>query len=276
MVVLSLSIATNGPLRQQSNGYWYANYTDRAGRFVIQHVIAGEYEIHVFKNGTFGNYTHPKLVTAKGKAQIDVGRIEWTPVRYGVTLWSIGRPDLDSREFGQGYLAQTWGMWARFFRYFPKGVNYHVNMNQTHQQQQEQWQKEWYFEQVPVSDDPSKVNAKWSDVTWNVTFDSPVSLSEFKQMSLRVGLAGVVRCGLSVYMNGQHVVDWLDLREWNDMSVYRDQSYGQYNMKEVNMSTSLLSENTNIMNLVTSCVQPMYGNGIQYDYLRLELFDERL
>ena len=256
LVVLSSPEATDGPLPQQSARYWYYNYTDAEGAYEIHHVLPDTYEVHVWKNGTLGNYTHPQLQTVTAGKTTDVGTVQWVPRRYGATVWEIGRPDHDSLEFHGGYQARYWDTYDRYQREFPAGVHYVVDMSRTRAEQIAQWARDWNFEHVPV---PASGKAAMRDETWFVYFLTTGQMTAAAQVALRVGFAGVVRCGLLVQLNGKQIAAWEDLKTWADNSVYRDGSRGQYTQKEVNVSVALLSKEgaNNTLALTTQCPTEM-------------------
>ena len=274
LVVLSLPVAIDGDLNQQSKGYWYYNYTNAAGRFIIDHVMPDTYEIHIWRNGTLGNYTHPCLINAVNQSQytFDAGLITWIPLRYGPTMWEIGRPDWDSREFTNAINANTYGVYHYYPIFFPNGTHYFIDMTASREAQIEQWATQWYFEQVPVA--PNSAYPYWNtgavDVPWFAYFNTTISPSSISAVMLRIGFAGIVSCGLIVDMNGVQISSWLDLKSQSDNSIYRDSSFGQYNYKQVNVSSSLLAPlgEQNTITLMTQCSGS--GTGMEYDYLRME------
>ena len=276
LVVLTQPEATDGPVSLQSRGYWYYNYTNATGHFTIRHVLPDEYEIHITRNGTFGNHTHSQLFNTSGMGGgvLDVGLIRWWPTRYGPTMWEIGRPDYDTREFFHGQYANNWAMYALYPLYYSHGTHYHVDMNQSRQQQIEQWATQWHYEHVPVAATPSYPphNDNMTDTTWHVYFNTTVDPTQLASVSLRIGFAGIVQCGLLVTLNGQRVATWLDLQRHSDGSVYRDQSFGQYVAREENVTAGVLVERgaENVLELKSACVGSLFNDGLQYDYLRME------
>ena len=266
LVVLSQPEATDGELQSQSARYWYFNYTDAQGHFEIHHVLPDTYELHVWKNGTLGNYTHPQLLhVTKGGDQVDAGSITWTPMRYGPTVWELGRPDHDSQEFRNGYLARYWDLYDRYSASFPNGVHYRMDMSLPREAQIQQWAREWNFEHVPVSS-----GSGMRDTTWTLSFNSTQQTQQAQQVALRIGFAGVVRCGVEVGLNGATIASWMDLKTWADNSVYRDGSRGQYTQKEVNVSTSTLAPLGAANNLTFTTACPTEMDGVMYDYIRME------
>ena len=100
------------------------------------------YELHAWKNGTLGNYTHPTLQRVTAFQVTDVGDLHWQPIRYGPTLWEIGRPDHDSREFHGGYQSRWWDTYDRYTREFPNGTHYRVRAQQSRAEQIRQWARD--------------------------------------------------------------------------------------------------------------------------------------
>ena len=55
---------------------------------------------------------------------IDLGKLEWTPVRYGKQIWEIGTPDRTGKEFKHGDDYWHWGLYNQYPKDFPNDVNF--------------------------------------------------------------------------------------------------------------------------------------------------------
>ena len=74
---------------------------------------------------------------------LDLGKIDWQPVRYGKQLWEIGYPDRTGDKFykGDGDNYWLWGWCVRYGDLFPNDITYTIGKSD--------YRKDWFFEQVP-------------------------------------------------------------------------------------------------------------------------------
>jgi rhamnogalacturonan endolyase len=79
--------------------FWTDGGTD--GRFTIANVRPGTYTLHAFADGVLGEFAQANITVTAGQ-NLDLGRIEWKPVRDGKQLWEIGYPDRTGDEFYKG------------------------------------------------------------------------------------------------------------------------------------------------------------------------------
>jgi rhamnogalacturonan endolyase len=63
--------------------FWVRGSAD--GRFRISNVRPGNYELHAIADGVLGEFAKTDIVVEPGKI-IDLGKLEWRPVRYGPQL----------------------------------------------------------------------------------------------------------------------------------------------------------------------------------------------
>jgi rhamnogalacturonan endolyase len=129
------------------DGNYYQFWTDGAedGRFTIANVRPGHYTLHAFADGVLGEYAKVDINVEAGK-KIDLGKLDWQPVRYGKQIWEIGYPDRIADKFYKGDGANYW-LWGWPLRYgdlFPNDITYTIGKSDYH--------KDWFFEEVPHSD----------------------------------------------------------------------------------------------------------------------------
>ena len=87
---------------------------------------------------------------------MNLGKIEWKPVRYGKQVWEIGYPDRTAGKFykGDGANYWLWGWGLRYSDLFPNDITYTIGKSD--------YRKDWFFEEVPhaTSDDWKNPAAK--------------------------------------------------------------------------------------------------------------------
>ena len=279
------------------DGDFYQFWADGAadGRFTIPNVRPGTYTLHAFANGVLGEYAKADITVEAGR-KIDLGKLDWQPVRFGKQIWEIGYPDRTGDKFFKGDGANYW-LWGWPLRYgdlFPKDITYTIGKSDYH--------KDWFFEEVPHSDtdawknpnakDPLNqpfgwVNAPdgqkdmWSQwghgnaTTWTVKFNM-VRASK-GQGIVRIALAGAdggngntpaAPGSLTVGVNGQavgtlHPIATNALRYNTDKGVWY-----QY---DVTFDATLLKAGQNSMTFTVPAGD--VTTGVVWDYVRLELND---
>ncbi|HUD21365.1 MAG TPA: polysaccharide lyase family protein [Acidobacteriaceae bacterium] len=186
--------------------FWTEGTTD--GRFTIANVRPGTYTLHAFANGVLGEYAKADITVEAGK-KIELGKIEWQPVRYGKQVWEIGYPDRTGDKFYKGDPDNYW-LWGWGLRYaglFPNDITYTIGKSDYH--------KDWFIQEVPHSTTtawlnsaakdpynqrfgwvaiPSSTDDPWPQwgqgraATWTVKFNMPTTSKG--TAVLRIALAG--------------------------------------------------------------------------------------
>jgi rhamnogalacturonan endolyase len=223
---------------------------------------------------------------------IDLGQVEWKPVRYGTQVWDIGYADRTAREFLKGDAADYW-LWGWPLRYallFPNDVTYTIGKSDP--------AKDWFFEEVPHATDLSFVNPAAKDpanqrfgwvkaysldtypqtdttgpwriwgrgqaTTWTIKFNMDKNPQGYA--ALRIALDGADGGGLTVGVNGTEVGTIRPLGT-NALRYNTDQTVWQERMQT--FDASLLKKGENSITLTVPAGE--VTSGVVYDYLRLEL-----
>lgn len=231
---------------------------DADGNFAIPNVRPGQYTLHVIADGVLGEYVLSN-VTVKAGETLALGKLAWQPVRYGQQVWDIGIPNRTATEFFKGDDYYHWGWYTQYPKLFPHDVNYVIG--------QSDFQKDWFFEQVPHDEDLSDTNAfgRGRSTTWSVTFNMPKAPAG--RAVLRLAICGVGTRQLAVSMNDAPAGVVTNLIY--NATINRDGIEGSWSEHDITFDASLMQAGTNVLKLTI----PAGGltSGIMYDYLRLEL-----
>src|SRR5262249_26786685 len=81
------------------DGNYYQFWNDGAedGHFNITQVRPGNYTLHAFADGVLGEFAKTDIKVEAGK-NLDLGKLTWTPARYGKQIWEIGYPNRNASE----------------------------------------------------------------------------------------------------------------------------------------------------------------------------------
>ena len=229
------------------------------GKFSIPKVRPGTYELHAIADGVLGEY-HKATVTVRAGGEVNLGKLEWTPVRYGKQLWQIGIPNRSASEFLHGNDHWHWGEYVEYSKLFPKDVDFTVGKSD--------WAKDWFIYEVPhaLSDDPTG-RGKGRATTWTVHFDVATTEVLAGQGVLRLALDGVSARSIEVGVNGKTAGQVTGLIY--NATINRDGIEGSWVEKDLAFSASMLKAGENTLTLTV----PEGGlmSGVSYDVVRLEL-----
>jgi rhamnogalacturonan endolyase len=236
---------------------------DENGTFSIPGVRAGSYTLHAFADGVLGEYAKADVTAEAGKT-VDLGSLEWTPVRHGKQLWDIGIPNRNGSEFFKGEEFADPEISLKYARLFPNDVSYVIGKSD--------FRKDWFFQHVPHNEDPNAraepffgVRSSGRATPFAVTFD--LSDPPRGQATLRLAICGTGARALDVTVNGRPAgrVDRLT----GDGAIARHSIQGLWYERELAFDASLLKQGPNVLKLIVPA-GPV-NNGVIYDYLRLEL-----
>jgi len=244
--------------QNDAKNYEFWVRADADGNFSIPNVRPGAYSLHAIADGVLGDLTVTNISVASAKT-LALGKIDWRPVRFGKQLWDIGIPNRNGSEFFKGDDYFHWGWYLQYPKLFPYDVKYVVGKSD--------FRKDWFFEQVPYSDDTNNVTGRGngSATTWTVTFDLPQA--PHGKATLRLAICGVGTRSLTAEMNDQSIGSVSNL-VYNG-TINRDGIGGYWAEHNLAFNASLMKAGTNVLSLTVPAGGLM--NGIIYDYLRLEL-----
>jgi rhamnogalacturonan endolyase len=246
---------------QQDAKYYqfWARGTDD-GRFSIRNVRPGTYTLHAIASGVLGEFAKAE-VTVKAGEPLDLGMLEWKPVRYGKQLWEIGIPDRSAAEFLHGDHYWQWGLYVQYAKDFPQDVNYIIGKSD--------FRKDWNYAEVPHGDGEN-FRAAGKPTTWSITYDLPETPRDGAQAVLRLAICGGSHISIGVAVNGKSAGSVGPLTY--TATINRDGITGQWVEKDLRFDAGLMKAGRNVMTL--SIPGGGLTNGVEYDYLRLELDDK--
>jgi len=283
----ALRDGNSGLVTWPHDGNYYQFWNDGSddGKFTITDVRPGNYTLHAFADGVLGEFAQADITVEAGKT-LDLGKIEWTPVRYGKQIWEIGYPDRTAGKFfkadPQNYW--LWGWCVRYGDLFPNDITYTVGKSDYH--------KDWFFEQVPhelseawknpAARDPLNQPFGWirtpgpnedmwrtvgrgRATTWTIKFN--MDGASKGQAAFRLALAGADGGGgLQVAVNG-HGIGTIRTIATNALRYNTDT--GVWYQYTQTFDAALLKAGENQMQLTVPAGE--VTSGVVYDYLRLEL-----
>jgi rhamnogalacturonan endolyase len=281
--------------------YQFWNDGSEEGKFTIANVRPGNYTLRAFADGVLGDFAQANITVEAGKT-LDLGKLEWKPVRYGKQLWEIGYPDHTGGKFfkGDGPNYWLWGWNLRYALLFPNDITYTIGKSDYH--------KDWFFEEVPHAENLSFVNSGAKDpanqrfgwvkgesldqypqtntrgpwaiygrgrtTVWTVKFNMDKAVQG--QAALRVALAGVNAISqLAVTVNGQNAgaigdgknPDNARLITTNTIRYNSDKGLWQERTLRFDAASLKPGENEMTFTVPGGDLQ----SGVVWDYLRLEL-----
>jgi len=238
--------------------FWARGAAD--GSFSIPNVRPGTYTLCAIADGVLGDFAKANVTVQSGQP-LNLGSIQWQPVRYGKQLWDIGIPSRDGSEFFKGNDYFHWGWYLQYPKLFPNDVNYTIGSSDFH--------KDWFFEQVPHNMDPNNTTGQGQgrSTPWTIHFNLPDAPTG--KAILRLAICGIGAKNIDVNVNGTPVGSVTGLHY--NATINRDGIGGYWTEKDLPFDAGTMHSGQNVMTLTI----PAGGltSGIIYDYLRLELAD---
>jgi hypothetical protein len=269
-------------LQARTYQFWVRTAAD--GTFSIPHVLPGTYNLWAFGPGAAGTFEQANVSVAAGANAL--GTLTWAPTRVGPTVWEIGVPDRDSKEFNDGEKAvhtlpayTQWGTSFNFATAYPGGLQYTVGSSH--------WATDWNYCQ------PAGYNAATAafsgGTTSKILFNLATAPSAAQAGRLYLAFADDYSCAVIVSING--VVNTANVTvssggatssiaspgtgffpPCSADAIIRLGSQGDWADASIPIKGSQLKAGLNEID-ITSRPSGTAGaaQGFEYDYLRLEL-----
>jgi rhamnogalacturonan endolyase len=260
--------------------YQFWTRADGRGRFTIPHVRPGKYTLHAIADGVLGEFTLTNLSVAAGQP-CPLGKLAWTPSRFGRTVWEIGVPDRTAREFFHGDHYWQWGLYFDYPKEFPNDVNFVIGKSD--------WHRDWNYVQppriiaqnVPTTGEedeetesapppPRFGSGGIRPTTWAVTFSMPKPVQG--KATLRLAFCGThAGCNVEAFLNGISIGETGTLPSTSAMQ--RDGIRAYWVERDLGFDAQLLGQGTNTFKLLSHANS--WSQGVMYDYLRLEVVETK-
>ncbi|HWC61168.1 MAG TPA: polysaccharide lyase family protein [Verrucomicrobiae bacterium] len=235
---------------------------DNKGNFTIPNIRPGVYTLHAISDGVLGELAVSNITITAGK-NLNLGTLNWEPVRYGKQLWDIGIPNRNASEFFGGDDYFHWGWYLKYPKLFPNDVHYTIGRSD--------FRKDWFFEQVPHGENAGNTNGlgRGRDTTWTIAFNLPQAPAG--KATLRLAICGISTRDLSASVNDEPIGHATNLVY--NATINRDGISGSWCERDLTFDASLMKAGAN--NLKLTIPGGGLANGIMYDYIRLELNDPK-
>jgi len=244
--------------QMDARNYEFWIQADDKGRFAIPNVRPGTYTLRAIADGVLGELAVSNVVVSSGR-DLNLGALDWQPVRHGKQLWEIGIPNRTGAEFFKGDDYFHWGWYLQYPKLFPNDVNYVIGKSD--------FRKDWFFEQVPHNEDPNNTTGRGRGraTTWTITFNLPDAPAG--RATLRLAICGVGARTLLADLNARPLGAVTNLMY--NATLNRDGIGGYWSEHDLVFDAALMHAGKNVLGLTVPAGPLM--NGIIYDYLRLEL-----
>jgi rhamnogalacturonan endolyase len=244
--------------------YWTKGNAD--GSFEIPNVREGRYTMYAFTNGVLGEFMKSDIVVEKGKP-LNLGKLEWVPVRKGKQVWDIGIPNRNAVEFKGGDRRREPAISLEYPKLFPNDVTYVIGKSD--------FSKDWFYQHIPHNTDPNARVVPFSGIQgapapatpYTIRFDMPSEPAG--KAYLRFAICGTGARSADVEVNGQAAGKLQDLL--TDGLITRHGESGLWYERSVDFDASMMKKGANTIKITMP--GGSVNNGLVYDYIRLELAD---
>jgi rhamnogalacturonan endolyase len=249
--------------------FWTKN-TDKTGHFTVPSVRPGKYVLHAFADGIIGEFTKADVNIEPGGKPVDLGNIEWSPVRRGKEIWTIGTPNRTATEFANGDKYFEPDTQLQYPRLFPNDVQFVIGKSDP--------AKDWYFEHIPHNENPNArvrpffgVPGTGRATPYTIVFDMPSAPTGKATLRFAICSASAKTLNVSVNDTPAGSLDGLNVN--GDATITRHNIQGIWFERELTFDAKLLKQGTNT--IVLMLPEGPLNAGIIYDCVRLELDDSK-
>lgn len=250
--------------QQQWRGYRFIGRTDADGRFQIQKVRPGLYDLYACTDGVIGAFRHANVRVKAGRGT-DLGRLDWALPKNRHLIWQIGRPDRSAAEFGFAKHFRQWGVWHAIAAAYPHGVDFEVGKSGP---------RNWPYVMAVFE----RADRTWDSPVYRVVFSRPGTAAHPRAGTavLTLAFAGAERrVRLRVSLNDEIIGTMENLT--SDSSISRSGVAGLYQVRKLWFESSLMRPGRNVIALQLLApgspprrISPVPAAAVMFDCLRLE------
>jgi rhamnogalacturonan endolyase len=249
---------------------FWARSDDASGKFTIPNVRPGSYQLDAFADGVLGEYVQADVKILEGGKPVDLGKLDWKPIRHGRQLWDIGVANRTATEFKNGDRYFEMDTQLQYPKLFPNDVDFVIGKSDAAQ--------DWYFEQIPHNVDPNAKIAPFMGIRGNpgnatpyrIHFNLPAAPTGMATLRLAICAANTRSVEVSVNDKSAGVVDQFPS---GDATVVRHGIQGIWYERDLAFDAAIMKQGDNVLTLTMPAGS--VNNGIIYDYVRLELDDSK-
>lgn len=250
-----------------------ADGTPEGAAFSLPNVRPGNYTLYAYAEGVLGEFQKADITIPEGGKPVDLGTIDWTPVRRGRQLWQIGTPNRTATEFAGGDKYFASDTQIQYAVKFPNDVTFTVGQSDP--------AKDWYYEHIPHNIDPEATIVPFSGVRskpgkatpYTIRFDLADAPAAGAKATLRLAFCSASVNHLDVAVNDKAAGTVDRLNSTGDSTIVRHNIQGIWFERELPIDGTLLQKGANTLTLTIP--EGTLNSGVIYDTLRLEL-DENL
>jgi rhamnogalacturonan endolyase len=249
------------PWNEQNRSYAFWTQLGADGRFTLGKVIPGHYDLYLSGADQPQDFVRQDVQITANQT-LDLGQLDWKPVRHGRTLWQLGHFDRSAGEFRNGSGARLFEMYKRYPAQFPADVDFTIGQ--------------------------SKENADWNYAQWTVFNQQPDWRVHFQALApasgkatLTIGFASAQpaprhkETDLRVSINGQEIAA-IHLPKTGTAGYRGSVQDSPYHLRVIEFDSALLKPGENVLSLRHADAIPFaqassQPGQVMYDALRLEV-----
>lgn len=228
----------------QGKDYIFWSKTDANGAFSIRSVREGNYTLYAFSTG--GEITDKFAldgISVSG-SELNLGDINWVPVKYKHLLWQIGENNRKTTGFRMANLPRKYGL------YETPSANLTYNVGRSDPE------RNWYYAQTKKG-------------SWKINFELDSTYTGMA--TLTASIAGATS-NPTIYsvINNRKGIKW---NFGNDAAIYRSAVLGgRHQVVTFAFDASFLKQGINTLELQLQDVGSR--GGVLYDYIKLEVGEQ--
>jgi rhamnogalacturonan endolyase len=249
---------------------FWARSDDPSGKFTVPNVRPGKYQLDAFADGVLDEYVQANVTVPDGGKPIDLGKIDWKPIRRGKQLWDVGIPNRTATEFKNGDRYFEMDTQLQYVKLFPNDVDFTIGKSDP--------ANDWYFEHIPHNVDPNARISPFFGVRGEPGNATPYRVhcnlptAPAGTATLRLAIAAASTRSIDVTVNDKPA-GTIDRLPGGDATITRHGIQGIWYERELAFDAALMKQGDNTLTLIVPA-GPV-NNGVIYDYLRLELDDAK-